>query len=230
MLVKFGALIAEGRGAVGTNVFSRNTYGAYVRDRKIPDDKKTAKQLAQRATMSSISSSWKALTDNQRTSWNQQANILTRKNIFGDNLPYTGFNLFMKCSLNAAKFSLSVLTPPWTNISIIPDPPLDVYFDINYPELSLYPSSDTVQADTCTLVESTPAISAGVKFVESEYRVIGFLDESELFNQDFYVRYCLVFPVPVAGNLIFFRVTRYFKNSFLPFFTNYFKSTVINTM
>ena len=95
-LVKYGSIVADARGAVGGEVYSRNSAGAYVRNKTKPIYPASEKQVAMAALMSTVVSDWQlALTTAQRTLWNNLAAVSEFRNRLGDEFHPSGFNIFV---------------------------------------------------------------------------------------------------------------------------------------
>lgn len=89
--------IAEIRGSVGGMTFSKNHYGAYVRNRSIPVNPNTALQVAVRATLAFLTNRWSAdLTPVQRFAWNLYGSSVAMLNRLGQTIYLTGFNHYIR--------------------------------------------------------------------------------------------------------------------------------------
>ena len=67
--ILFGNMVADVRGKLGGIVYSRNTGGAYARQKVSPVQPRTPSQLNQRSRMAETSKLWDTLTQNQREAW-----------------------------------------------------------------------------------------------------------------------------------------------------------------
>ena len=67
--ILFGNIVSEARGKLGGVVFSRNTSGAYARQKVSPVQPRTPAQLNQRSRLTAVSKVWETLTQNQREAW-----------------------------------------------------------------------------------------------------------------------------------------------------------------
>ncbi len=67
--IKLGAIAGQVSGSIGTQVWSHNRFGAYIRNRSIPVQPNTAPQLAQRAMLSLHSAIWQDRSAAERKSW-----------------------------------------------------------------------------------------------------------------------------------------------------------------
>ena len=82
---KPGPAIAEARGSVGGTVFSKNTYGMYMRNHTSPVQPQTPAQNAQRSGFTQASQRWRdTLTDAQRDAWKAYAEGTPLIDVFGD--------------------------------------------------------------------------------------------------------------------------------------------------
>ena len=92
-------LLAEARGSMAGATFSRNGNSAYVRARATPVNPRTPAQTVSRDSLNSVSTSWRALSQVQRTGWIDLAKTVPYVNSLGETAFYSGFQLFMKCNL-----------------------------------------------------------------------------------------------------------------------------------
>lgn len=114
-------IFSEGEisGKLGGKVYSRNRYGAYVRELAIPTQPQTTPQVLQRGRISSASDAWRGLTADQRLQWLSFAAQISRTDRLGQVISYNGFNAFMLLNVERLVAGLSLLsTPPdmWDGI------------------------------------------------------------------------------------------------------------------
>jgi len=89
--------IADARGSVGGNVFSRNRYGAYLRARTIPINPKTQRQVAARLIMAELSQRWQTvLTSTQRGEWETHAAAISFPNRVGQSTNLSGLAMYLR--------------------------------------------------------------------------------------------------------------------------------------
>jgi len=124
MLIKFGGGVLDARGSIGGNTFSRNRYGAYVRSRVVPVNPQTGRQSAARAIMSTVSKNWfDALSDAQRTAWNDYAAAMPETNKLGETIHFSGFNQYCKSNAAAINAGLAAIAAgPTTYVKPGEDP------------------------------------------------------------------------------------------------------------
>jgi hypothetical protein len=173
----FTAFLAEARGKLNGNVFSRNKGGAIIRNKVTPINPRTASQSLQRAYTSDIAKAWPAdLSDDQRKAWESLGQSIGAKSIFGNGLILSGIACFQRINrivLNAG--GTRVDDPP-----INQDVPsiLSATLTANSagPVLSLAFSPSPLVSPQGLYVFATPAISAGISNVSNRLRFIGFFD------------------------------------------------------
>lgn len=121
--MKFKSLIlTEARGSAGGATFSQNKAGAFIRAKVKGTNPKTAKQTAQRAQFSAITSSWKALTEGQRQSWIDAAADFPYQDALGQTKYYSGAQLYnaLNGGIRSANPSASLLTVAPSSVSLPP--------------------------------------------------------------------------------------------------------------
>ena len=94
--VKTSALIADIRGAVGGNVFTRNKGGLSVRSRIKPLNPKSTYQQARRALLSGAAAYWAVLTAQVRADWQAYAVNTSWTNRLGDSINIGGEAAFIR--------------------------------------------------------------------------------------------------------------------------------------
>ena len=173
MKLKFGAIVTDGRGKIGGHVASKNRAGAYLRTKVTPSNPNTVAQAQARGVLASLSQGWGQLTDSQRQGWNDAVKEWGKTDIFGDIKNPSGINLFVKLNANliGAGFPQLSNVPSKMEVPsvIISSASLSVSAD----DLSIVFDNNTA-AGVKVLVRATPTLSAGVSFVKSQFRVIGY--------------------------------------------------------
>ncbi len=100
-LLKFGGGITEMRGSAGGNTYSRNRFGAYMRNRTKPVNPNTDRQGVVKAAMAFLTDRWsQTLTANQRTAWNLYGSSVAMLNRLGETIYLTGFNHYIRSNLS----------------------------------------------------------------------------------------------------------------------------------
>ena len=149
-LIKPGSIVADIRGSVGDETYSRNQGGLFVRARAAPANPNTPAQQACRAVITALSQFWSGtLTDQQRSNWRQYAHQHPRANRFGDRTLTNGYTRFIRINFHRSRNDLVVpyVEPP-------PVPPL-------------WPPETTITAkanpDQVTISVASPRYDGGTK-------------------------------------------------------------------
>ncbi len=129
--IKLGPAIAAIAGSIGGTVFSHNKAGPYIRNRSIPINPNTARQVKVKAAMAFLTAEWaNALTAAQRTAWNLYASSVTMPNRLGDAINHSGFNHFIRSNMIRKQVDLAIIS--------------------NGPTIFEIPAQDPTLAITCT--------------------------------------------------------------------------------
>jgi len=182
MKAKFGAIVTDGRGKIGGHVASKNRAGAYFRTKVTPVNPQTSSQADARNRLTSISQSWRGLTDDQRSAWNASVSDFSKTDIFGDLRSPSGFNLYQRLNNNLLNVGQAMIE--------IPPVPSEVgaFTNMSFTAAAAVPAlsitfADAIEAGMSVKLLATSPQSAGKSFVKSEYRQIDVLtsaDESPL--------------------------------------------------
>lgn len=111
-LVRFGGGVAELRGSIAGNVFSRSRAGAIVRNRAVPINPQTQAQTDQRARMQSAVDNFRELSKEAVGEWAEFASTQERVNRLGETYVPSGKQVFTEIALN---FQL-LASPPSPNL------------------------------------------------------------------------------------------------------------------
>ena len=126
--IKTGGLAGQISGSIGSTTYSRNRYGAYIRNRSIPVKSFTLYAMAAKSRLTECSQAWGSLTAAQRLAWSNwaQANPVTdslgEKQVLDGHAAYVQINTRMLVAalakltappLVAAPAPLSTLTATW---------------------------------------------------------------------------------------------------------------------
>lgn len=133
-------------GKQGGIVWSRNRFGAYVRNRAVPVNPNTDRQVAIRNAVRSLSIRWETLLSQaQRDAWDTYASNVVWKNPLGQDVYLTGLNHFIRSNTQLVVDAFS------------PNDTAPTIFDIGAAELSLaVAASEATQILTITY-DDTPA-------------------------------------------------------------------------
>lgn len=177
--VKFSALISEMRNKLNGSVFSRNRGGAYLRNKVTPLNPQTAAQVEARSLLATFSQAWRALTQVQRDAWNSAVSNWTTTDVFGDSVKPTGATLFIRLNINIANAGGTVITSPPSPVGVASLVTLSVLASEVSGQVQITFTEAAVPADEALVLEATPNLSPGVSNANSQFRVIGRLDEGD---------------------------------------------------
>lgn len=191
-------------GSIGGTTFSRNSNGAYARNKVTPVDSKTPEQLAARSIFTAISTSYRDLTPAQRAGWKDGAPNFPYVDVFGQSKTYTGNQLFMKLNMNLVGVEAST-------ISNLPTPePLFALLGLGLKALVstselVFLNPQTVPTGYRGEVYFSPPVSNSRDFYDVKaMRRFGFIESSvPIGSQDYYADYVARYGVPLEGQKIF---------------------------
>jgi hypothetical protein len=117
--ITFGQGIADARGAVGGQVFSRNKGGAYLRARVAPINRNTPAQTLVRANFGVNSKAWSTLlTAAERTAWTNFAAANPRVNILGASIILSGLAMYQSLNQVLAQIGSAAISDPPPDLSV----------------------------------------------------------------------------------------------------------------
>ena len=214
--IQFGNIVADARNAVGGIVYSRNTWGAYIRQKVSPVQPRTARQQVMRAGLTELSKRWgTVLTEQQREAWRQFAAAFPIVDVFGNTVSLTGIAAYQRVNRVRAILGLPPLDDPPANMDVVA--PDSVTLDISYtgtpPQLTFKVIFTPSPAPSGHHVEvwATKGMSAGRAFVSSELRLVAVSSAGQSSPFDFTQQYLARFGEPTAGQKVFVEVR--FANS-----------------
>ena len=114
-VIHTGSIVSDIRGSVGTETYSRNQGGLYVRERKGPSGEPTAKQITATDAMTLLSQYWSnSLTQAKRDAWQQYAAQYPSPNRWGQPLLTNGYTRFIATNFTETQRTHAVFTtnPP----------------------------------------------------------------------------------------------------------------------
>lgn len=108
-------VLAEGQqrsGSSGGTVWSHNRSGAYIRARSIPVNPNTARQVAVRNAVRSLTIAWQnTLTQAQRDAWNVYAANVSWLNRLGQSITLTGLNQYIRSNTPRVQNGIARVDP-----------------------------------------------------------------------------------------------------------------------
>lgn len=96
-LIHTGSIVSDIRGSVGTETYSRNQGGLFVRTRKGPYENVGDNRVACRDALTALSKLWSStLTGQQRADWRMYAHQHPRPNVWGTSELTNGYATFIR--------------------------------------------------------------------------------------------------------------------------------------
>lgn len=206
-LIKWGAIVTDGRGKVGGQVFTKGRSGAVLRNKVTPVNGKTTAQTEVRNRLTSYSQAWKALTQAQRDAWNAATSEYPQTNIFGDTVYPTGKNLFTRLNINLDLVDVAQINSPPVPVGAPAMNSISIAMANGADTAALTFDASPVPAGMAFLMKATAGMSPGRTFVSSELKLLGYLDAADTTPEDFKAVYNAVFgSIPAVGTKVFFEV------------------------
>jgi len=114
-ILKFGVAIVGIRGTIGGLLCSANRSGPYGRVWTKPTDPQTYAQLTGRWNAAIHPEAWRALSDPERTAWNDYGAASPQINALGETYYLSGWQWFVKCNQRLLETDRPTVTAPPTN-------------------------------------------------------------------------------------------------------------------
>jgi len=187
--IKTGAVVAEIRGSLGGNVFSRNKGGAYVRQRVKPINPNTPRQAFVRGLFGTLQSNWRSLTQAQQNTWLAATENYLAVNKVGDVTKYTPLQLYTRCNMALLEAGLSQIDTipsnpvPGTPISLKGKPhPWDVLSElISTGTLDFDVPGGSLPSGLYVRVYASGPVSPGINSERSvSMRLIGYYEDTDV--------------------------------------------------
>jgi hypothetical protein len=198
-LVKYGLGIAELRGKQAGTVFSRNTYGGYMRQKVSPVQPRTSAQLLVRTQLATVAQAWRGLLQTQRDQWNLIAPTYSRTDVFGNRTPLTGFNLYGMLNRMRQVLGLALLTTPPVPTAVPGVAALALAVVSGGPTYTITFTPTPLPANMYGVIYCTPGLSPGIQFAGNNTRVVGVAAPAQTSPYEIHVDYSAIFGPLVQG-------------------------------
>lgn len=118
-LIKLGPMVADARGSVGGTTFSRNSAGAYSRNRTKPVYPGSESQTTRAGQMATLVDAWQTtLTVAQREAWTAAAHTNHVTNRVGDRIVPSGLNLYIRANMALLITAQTAVATPPTAVTV----------------------------------------------------------------------------------------------------------------
>lgn len=205
--VLFTAVVADMRNKLNGSVFSKNRGGAYIRTKVTPVNGQSTNQVQSRNRLTSNAQGWRGLTDTQRAAWNAAVSNFAGTDIFGNIKNPSGINLYNKLNINLAIGNTAGITTPPLPSTVAQITAVSAAAAAGAGTFTVTYTPSPVPAGSAYLVEVTPQVSPGVKFVKSKYVVLTALAAAAASPYNAFAAYTARFGGLIAGTKIAVRVS-----------------------
>lgn len=210
--IRTGSLAGNIRGSVGSDTFSQNRYGTYIRRRTIPTVVRTVYTERVRTLFSHVSRLWQTLTESQREAWRTWAESNPVRDKFGENQELTGSACFIRLNINALQAGGDVLIRPPekagpSGVSIIG---IDT---IGEGTIKINTEPQTYIENEVLEVSGYVTDSTGITYVENKLRVLGYMSKTTTAPIELYPYIVAKYGNINRGYKIFIRVKVIDKNT-----------------
>jgi len=198
-------------GSKGSTVASHNRFGYYLRNRVVPVNPNTARQVAVRAAFGNLSTRWSTqLTAAQRAAWNLYGDNVPVINSQGTPINLTGSMMYVRCNTPRVQAGLPIVDVGPTTFSL-PDftaPTVDTFsagstnFNVNFSEADTWVDED----DAAMLVYIGRPQGVGRSFFKGPFRATGGILGDSIAPPTTPVTIASTYALSV-GNLVWIRVT-----------------------
>jgi hypothetical protein len=213
MLIKFGGLIADGRGKIGGHVVSKSVGGAVLMSKPNQPRKVSSFQEDQRYYYAYLSRYWQSLLPSVQAAWSAWSEGLNEYNVFGDRKNLSGFNAFMQVNVNFLIFGLAISAAPPTNMARAVLPDLSVDFNASASSFLTSSSFSNVPYLTRIRLYMSAPVSPGVTRYNGSYRFIKQRNSAGTLNFNVYSNYISAFGSAPIGKKIFYKVIQLNQSS-----------------
>jgi hypothetical protein len=171
--INFGAGIADARGSVGGHTFSKNQFGAYLRQKVSPVQPRSPEQTLVRQMFGDLAKRWFQVLDSaQRAAWIALAASNPVVDVFGNSQILSGLQLYMRCNRNLQSVGVTVIDDAPADQGVVNFGSLSIAASVGGGTIALTFTPDPTGADTYFVVFATPLLSPGKAFTNSFMRQI----------------------------------------------------------
>ena len=172
--VKYGAMINDARGKMDGVVYSKNQYGAYVRQKVSPVQPQTARQTLVRERLSSLSKTFSTvLTAAQQLAWNAFGKLNPVVDVFGDSQTLSGVAAFVRLNSVILNAGGAQITSPPANLEVIGLLTASAVAGAGAGTLAITYTATPLGAGSRLYIYATPGMNPGVQFFKPALRFIG---------------------------------------------------------
>lgn len=202
--IKLGAIVVAMSGKLGGHVFAKNRGGAYMRTKTTPSNPQTPAQMSVRGAFAAISSSWSALTESARATFNGFVASYSTTDIFGDIKNPSGKTLYQRLNQNLSNSGQPLITLCVAPLEVPFASVITAQYQIAAGKFDVDTANDTTGTEL--LVFATPPLSQGTKFVKNKLRLLEVFTGGVAITADIFAAYTLKYDAQPAGANIYIGV------------------------
>jgi len=192
-------------GSANWQTASRNRYGQYLRNRSTPTNPQSSFQTAIRSKLSTCSTDYRSLTNDQRAGWASLGGEMHRTDPLGQDYTLTGFQAYASVNIIRVQCGLAVVAD--APALQTPDSIASCTPTISDEEFSLAYTPTPLGAAEYLFSYCSPQRSQGRAY-EGDCRLILVSAAAQASPFDILEEYTARFGVPVVSNRVFVEVRR----------------------
>lgn len=228
MKIELGAIVTNVRGSIGDQTASKNRFGNFMRARVIPFEGGSTYKSIMRGYFSTISGSWKLLTQDQRDQWNKNSLLFSFQDCFANLRHLSGFNLFVSCNMFRFITARSLIVLPPVPTRINPVSIISCVADFSTQTVTVTLSGNILASQTLMFYCSL-GTSAGVSRYHGTYYYVYALDSYVGLTRSITAQFLARFSaVPAAGQKLFFKSVVFNRFSGLSSLPQYCSTIIIS--
>lgn len=170
--VKLGAIAGQVSGSIGTQTWSRNRYGAYVRNRSIPVSTQTIFTQNAKAILSACSQAWGSLTFSEQQAWRTWSNNNPITDRLGDQQTLAGNAAYNKLNCRVLGQGGTLISLPPVGAAPEALASLTGTADIGAGDFELVFTVTPQPAGVRLWVWCAVVDSLGVQYVKNKYKLV----------------------------------------------------------
>lgn len=190
--------------SAGSTTAGHNRFGSYFRNRTIPTNPQTVKQMLVRASLAAGSAAWRGLTASQRLAWAAFGAGIQRTDSLGRVYTLTGEQAFLLTRRNLFTVGAAYITAP----PLYTPPLVPTTFTVTSVggALSAAFTPTPLGATEQLIVRATRPLSVGINFQpRAAYKTILVGGAATASPQVLTAGYAAVYGTPAVGNKILFQ-------------------------
>lgn len=174
------SLLAQASGSVGGSTYSRNRYGAYIRNRAVPVNPSSPQQIAVRGYFAQLASLWSStLAASQRDAWELYGANVPLVDKLGDPVNCNGLCHYIRSNVPRLQAGLPRVDDgptvfdlgPYTPVNALTNVTLNAV-DVSFTDTDAWCDED----DSALLVSTSRSMSNTINFFKGPFRYAGKID------------------------------------------------------